>query len=64
VIDHDLPSSYHLVRFARATARVEAQAHCSTDHATDLMIEHCDREGCSLGELALAVVQGRIRFDC
>jgi hypothetical protein len=59
----DLPSSYHLVRFACATARVTAQAQCSTDDATDLMIDHCDNEGCSLGVLALAVVQGRIRFD-
>jgi hypothetical protein len=63
VIDHELPSSYYLLRFARATTLVAAQVRCSIDDATDLMIERCDADGGSLGDLAVDVIEGRIRFD-
>ncbi|MCU1464657.1 MAG: hypothetical protein JWM72_585 [Actinomycetia bacterium] len=59
----DLTATYYLGGFARAAERVAVQARCSFDEATDLMIERADTERCSLGDLAIAVVEGRIRFD-
>jgi hypothetical protein len=62
-VTEDLSSTYYLGGFARAAERVAVQARCSFDEATDLMIERADAEQCSLGDLAIAVVEGRIRFD-
>ena len=59
----DLSATYYLGGFARAAERVAVQARCSFDEATDLMIERADDDHCSLGDLAIAVVEGRIRFD-
>ena len=60
---HDLSDNYTLGSFARATDRVAVQARCTFDEATDLMFERAEAERCSLGDIAIAVIEGRIRFD-
>jgi hypothetical protein len=61
-VTDDVSATYYLGGFARAAQRVAVQAHCSFDEATDLMVDRADVEQCSLGDLAIAVVEGRIRF--
>ena len=56
-------STDYLIAFARAAERVARQADCSYDTAVDLMIERAESERCSVGDLAIAIVEGTVQFD-
>jgi hypothetical protein len=56
-------STYYLLCFHRAIDRVAAQADCSVADATDLLLHRAEAEQCSLGDLAIAILEGRVRFD-
>jgi hypothetical protein len=56
-------STYYLLSFERAVEQVAAQADCSVDDAIDLMLLFAETDECSLGDLAVAVLDGRVRFD-
>ena len=53
----------YVALFALANRYVAAQAGCSLEDATDAMLDRSVADGCSLGDLAVGVVEGRVRFD-
>jgi hypothetical protein len=53
----------YVAGFTRAVEFVARQLDCSLDDAADLMLDRSVAEGTSLGEVAIGVVEGRIRFD-
>jgi len=59
----DPTSADYMIMFTRATERVAVQACCPHDAAIDLMLERADAERCSLGDLAIAIIAGTVRFD-
>jgi hypothetical protein len=58
VSDDDFASTFHLLAFQRALDLVVAQECCSRNDATDLMVHRAEAEQCSLGDLAIAVLEG------
>jgi len=58
-----LASMFYLLDFQRAVERVASQAGCSTDDAIDLMLHRAEVDECSLGDLALSVLAGRVAFS-
>jgi len=62
-VTDDVAQRYSLDAFTRAVERVAGQARCTPDEAIDLMMDRAIQERCSLGDLALAVVDGTLRFD-
>jgi len=53
----------YVAGFTRAVEFVARQLGCSVEDAADLMLDRSVAEGTSLGEVAIGVVEGRIRFD-
>jgi hypothetical protein len=53
-------SMYYLVGFQRALDLVVAQERCSRSDATDLLLHRAEAEQCSLGDLAMAVLDGAV----
>jgi hypothetical protein len=53
----------YVAGFTRAVEYVARQLECSLEDAADLMLDRSVAEGTSLGEVAIGVVEGRIRFD-
>jgi hypothetical protein len=53
----------YVAGFTRAVDFVARQLDCSLEDAADLMLDRSVAEGTSLGEVAIGVVEGRIRFD-
>ncbi len=49
--------------FTVAVRAVADRVGCSLDDATDLMFDRSMTDGSSLGDVAVAVVEGRICFD-
>ena len=62
VTQNHLVSTFYLLDFERAVEHVAMQTGRSPDDASDRMIERAHVEQCTLGDLALAVVEGRVRF--
>jgi hypothetical protein len=62
-VKDDTAQRYSLDAFTRAVHRVADQARCTFDEAIDLMLDRSIVERCSLGDLALSVVEGTLRFD-
>jgi hypothetical protein len=58
VSNGDFASGYYLLAFQRALDLVVAQTCCSRNDATDLMVHRAEAEQCSLGDLAIAVLDG------
>lgn len=52
-----------LTNFTRAVRALAQRTGCSVEDAVDLMFDRSIADGCSLGDVALAVVEGRIHFD-
>ncbi len=62
-MDRDrLASMFYLLDFQRAVEQVATQAACSLDDAIDLMLLRAEHDECSLGDLAMAVLDGRVAF--
>ena len=53
----------YIAGFTRAVEFVARQLGCSVEDAADLMLDRSVSDGTSLGEVAVGVVEGRIRFD-
>ncbi len=53
----------YVAGLTRAVEFVARRHGCSAEDAVDLMLDRSVAEGTSLGEVALGVVEGRVRFD-
>jgi hypothetical protein len=53
----------YVAGFTLAVEYVARQLGCTVEDAADLMLDRSVAEGTSLGEVAIGVVEGRIRFD-
>jgi hypothetical protein len=56
------PSPDYVAGFTRAVEFVARRLGCSVEDAADLLLDRSVAEGTSLGEIAIGVVEGRIRF--
>jgi hypothetical protein len=63
VTHNDLASTFYLLEFERAVDCVVGQTGRSVDDVSDRTIERAHVEQCTLGDLAMAVVEGKVRFD-
>ena len=55
-------SMFYLLDFQRAVELVATQAACSQHDAIDLMLHRAEQDECSLGDLAIAVLDRRVAF--
>ena len=55
-------SMFYLLDFQRAVDLVAMQAACSQEDAIDVLLLRAEHDECSLGDLAAAVLDGRVAF--
>jgi hypothetical protein len=53
----------YVAGFTRAVEFVARRLGCSVEDAADLLLDRSVAEGTSLGDLAIGVIDGRVRFD-
>lgn len=57
------PGPNRVLALANAMGMVSVQADCTLDEALDLIVDRAQIARCTVYEIAVAVVDGSIRFD-